>query len=350
MSSFKNLFAKVRFTERRGDERAPVQELDATWGTASEQKHIQIRDISSTGIYLLTDAPWQPGTSVELTLHGHSRFGENSRLQVHLWARAVRLGEDGVGLEFEQEPEDGEAWSNTVAKAAELTGKDDPVRLFRTTKELAFLQHVSPEAEGRILVLLSGRMSREAAERAVEIVLKAEELLVARKCEIRTNVSPTLVLQILEDGPKPDEEETRQLWAELLATSCMAGTDDAENMNMVVLLSEMDALELRVFMAACSKAMQCGWKPGLVFYQDLHVSVDEIKRISHLQDLVSIERVMNHLYGMGMVEQTARPLVCAPIEEVNLTPTLLGLKLYIRCIGQTELPETLERTQLENAS
>lgn len=350
MSSFKSLFTKVRFSERRGDERVSVRELDASCRTASEQKHFRIKDISSTGIYLLTQDRWQPGTNVELTLQGHSRYGDNSRLQVHLWARAVRLGEDGVGLRFEQEPDDGEAWLNTVAKAVGLTGKGDPVRLFRTTKELAFLQRVSPEAEGRVLDLLSNRMSREGAERAIEIVLKAEQLLSSRNCGIRTNVSPTLVLQILEDGPKPDEDQTRHMWAELLATSCAVGTDDMENMNLAVLLSEMDALELRVFIAGCVKAMHAGWKSGLVFCQNLRVPVDEIKRISHLQDLVSIERVMNHLFSMGLLEQTARPLVFGEIEEVNLTPTPLGLKAYARFCGQTELPETLESAELQSAS
>lgn len=350
MPSIRELLTKVRFSERRGESRFPARTLDASWNSGLEQKQLRIKDISPSGVYVLTEDRWQPGTSVHVTLQGHTLNGEDLRLQVRLRARSVRLGEDGVGLRFEQESVNGDGWASAVAKAAALTGKDDPVRLFRMTKELAFLQRVSPLAEGPILKLLSRRMSREGAERAIEMVLKAEDLLTSRNCGIRSDVSPTLVLQILEDGPKPDEQQTRQMWTELLATSCMPGTNDVENMKFAVLLSELDVLEMRVFVAACTKAMRAGWKPGVQFCLNLHCPVDEIRQISRIQDTVSIERVMNHLYGLGLLEQTERPLVFAQIEEVNLTPTVLGLTLYARCTGQLKLPESPECAELQRTS
>ena len=349
MVSLRDMLTKVRFSERRGAMRYSPTELDASWQSGRESSQLKIKDISPTGIYVFTENRWQPGTSLQLTLQGRAVVGENSRLQVRLWARAVRFGEDGVGLSFEQKPVDGDAWAITVAKAAVLSGKDDPVRLLRTAKELAFLFQVSPSAEGRLLEMLSSRMNREGAERAIEMVLKAEELLASRAWEIRTDVSPTLLLQILEDGSKPDEQQTRQMWTELLATSCSVGTDDVESMKYAVLLSELDPPEMRVFLAACSRAMRVGWEPGFKFCRNLHCPVGEIRQISRIQDTVSIERVMNHLYGLGLLEQTERPLVFAQIEEVNLTPTVFGLKLYARCQGELELPESLEPTDLQRA-
>ncbi len=350
MATLKELFTKVRFSERRGDRRSPAGELNVSVGMGPEQKQLRIKDISPTGIYVFTEDRWEPGTSVQVTLHGHTVAGESPRLYVRLQARSVRLGEDGVGLRFEQDPSDGDAWASAVAKAEVLIGKDDPVRLFRMTKDLVFLLHVSPSIGGPVLELLSNKMNREGAERAIEMVLKAEDLLISRNCRIRSDVSPTLVLQILEDGPKPDEQQTRQMWTELLATSCMVGTNDVESMKYAVLLSEMDELEMRVFIAACTRAMRAGWKPGFQFCRNLHCPMDEIRQISRIQDAVSIERIMNHLYGLGLLERTDRPLVFARIEEVNLTPTVLGLTLYARCNGQLELPESLEGSELQRAS
>src|SRR6185437_5222535 len=115
-ASMWNLMRKVGKSERRSDQRAPAPELDASYSTQLEQKNARIKDISATGLYLLTEDPLQPGTDVELTLQkcglaaqeqvladlgGLSSPEENRPPNVHLRAKAVRVGQDGVGVAFD---------------------------------------------------------------------------------------------------------------------------------------------------------------------------------------------------------------------------------------------------------
>lgn len=345
--------------ERRGDQRAPAPELDALYSTELERKKFRIKDISATGLYLLTKDPLRPGTNVELTLQKCSVPKEEDALldlvdqappaEVQLRCKAVRVGEDGVGMAFE--PDSATAnWIRVVGLVVNLTGETDRVRLFRMSKALEFVLRVSPEAEADMLQMVASRMSREQAAKAFDIALLAEEIASARRSALRHGVSAKLVLRILEDGSKVDEEHTRRMWSELLAASCGEDANDVVNLNYAAILSRIDAVQMRIFEAACTLAMQAGWEQGFRFRHDLHRDAEEIKKITHLQNLMAIERDLNHLFELGLVEQTDRPILCELVERVNMTPTFLALKLYARCKGQPEPPEKLEGAELQRAS
>ena len=68
------------------------------WNGAAPAAH-GIRDISSTGVYVVTEERWYPGTLVLMTLQ---RDGgeETSERSISVLTRAVRWGHDGVGLQF----------------------------------------------------------------------------------------------------------------------------------------------------------------------------------------------------------------------------------------------------------
>ncbi len=66
-----------------------------TGGTPAAQ---EVRDISPTGVYIVTTERWYPGTVVRLTLTDRRDPRVERSLTVN--AKAVRFGSDGVGLEF----------------------------------------------------------------------------------------------------------------------------------------------------------------------------------------------------------------------------------------------------------
>lgn len=69
------------------------------WNGAAPKTH-SVRDISATGLYLETEERWYPGTLVLMTLQqteGGEKIAERS---VSVMSRAVRWGNDGVGLQF----------------------------------------------------------------------------------------------------------------------------------------------------------------------------------------------------------------------------------------------------------
>jgi uncharacterized membrane protein (UPF0127 family) len=69
------------------------------WTGASPQAHA-IRDISATGIYIITEERWYPGTLVLMTLTTNGGDDKTDERSIVIQSRAVRWGNDGVGLKF----------------------------------------------------------------------------------------------------------------------------------------------------------------------------------------------------------------------------------------------------------
>lgn len=61
-----------------------------------------IRDISATGLYLLTDERWPIGSQVVMTLQRTDGLDDDSKSPINVKLRVMRWGKDGVGLSFVQ--------------------------------------------------------------------------------------------------------------------------------------------------------------------------------------------------------------------------------------------------------
>ncbi len=59
-----------------------------------------IRDISSSGLYIVTEERWYPGTLVLMTLQRTEGGEQVAERSISVLSRAVRWGQDGVGLQF----------------------------------------------------------------------------------------------------------------------------------------------------------------------------------------------------------------------------------------------------------
>jgi uncharacterized membrane protein (UPF0127 family) len=83
--------------------RAPREQFEGLtafyWTGATPQAHA-IRDISATGIYIITEDRWYPGTLVLMTLTVNGSGDKTEERSIVIQSRAVRWGSDGVGLKF----------------------------------------------------------------------------------------------------------------------------------------------------------------------------------------------------------------------------------------------------------
>ena len=82
------------------------------WNGAAPVAH-GIRDISSSGVYVVTEERWYPGLLVLMTQHGAECGEEADERSIQVHTRAVRWGHDGVGLQFVL-PESQDARSETA--------------------------------------------------------------------------------------------------------------------------------------------------------------------------------------------------------------------------------------------
>jgi len=82
----------------RKAQREQVQGLAAFYFNGGDSTPHAVRDISGTGLYLLTDERWYPGTVIRMTLTDKRNAAQEKSIMVY--ASVMRWGNDGVGLAF----------------------------------------------------------------------------------------------------------------------------------------------------------------------------------------------------------------------------------------------------------
>jgi uncharacterized membrane protein (UPF0127 family) len=86
------------------DQRTALREslpgLAAYYWTGAAPKAHSIKDISSAGLYVITEERWYPGTLILMTLQSAIDGEDNFEHAIAVHSRAVRWGNDGVGLQF----------------------------------------------------------------------------------------------------------------------------------------------------------------------------------------------------------------------------------------------------------
>lgn len=100
MKPWKSCFQRTLSRERREAERQTPRSLVAYyWDGAAPVAH-SIRNASSTGIYLLTEQRWYPGTMITMTLQKANSAETDPDRSITVKTKVVRSGADGVGLAF----------------------------------------------------------------------------------------------------------------------------------------------------------------------------------------------------------------------------------------------------------
>ena len=99
----RNWFPKAFSVERRRSKRHEWPPLIAYDWTGATLVVNGIRDISSTGLYLLTEKVWPLGAMVMLTLQRTDEVEENSENSITVRLRVARWETSGIGLVFDPE-------------------------------------------------------------------------------------------------------------------------------------------------------------------------------------------------------------------------------------------------------
>jgi hypothetical protein len=88
----------------RRTNRRPVPGLVAHFFTGGAPHAHEVRDVSPTGLYVVTTERWYPGTVIRMTITKPDLSLSPSDRSITIQARSVRWGNDGVGLEFVVSP------------------------------------------------------------------------------------------------------------------------------------------------------------------------------------------------------------------------------------------------------
>lgn len=319
----------------RAERRKPDDFIAYYWSN-STLKEDAVKDVSSTGVYIITNERWAPGTIVSLTLQRQGVLERHKGRRITTRARAVRTGEDGVGLAFiVASDHDGRTWDGLVETLVEQAKLKDMAGLVRLAEALKFLGQLCPAGSASIADLVRGRLSSPRLANAVDIALKAQDFLSAHPegSELRGNAY--LVGRILEIGASAEESWLRDFWAGLLVTSCSADGKDESNREYVDLFAELTNIPLRILTVVC-KAARFHAGPGSAI-NSVTCSIDEMVTITGVRE-TQIERDLEKLASFGLIEITDGG---ASEGTISVTPTGSALQLFARCNGIFEVPDEI---------
>jgi hypothetical protein len=293
-----------------------------------------VRDISSSGLYLVTRERWQTGTILTLTLQREGAFDLDPARRITTQAKVVRSGPDGVGLSFLWSKDDPKSrqWETLVECLIEQTRPGDMQSLVRMAEAFAFLGRICPDGVEEIGEWVRTRASSHKVLCAVTIALKAKDLL-ARGSRVQPNasVNPLPAVRVLEVGSGTHEEWLQGFWAGLLISSISPNGTEA-NLEFIDLFSQLTSIPIRIFTVICTKAEKFALQSGSVGAMPLVCDTEELATTVGARG-PQLWRDLE-LVSMQLIEKSASDSPSLLRSSTTcITPTSLALKLFALCNG-----------------
>jgi hypothetical protein len=335
LNQWKTWVKKLGYAEKPRAERRAPEGITARPRNRATAKPATVRDISSTGLQLLTEERWPVGELVSLSVEVE-RLSENpSEPQITVQAKVMRHTGDGVGLRFVlPEGLDPEIWAALLTSAILLEGPKDALYTLKVLRAVLFVSRLC-HAEGReAIMLLGGELDQHRTSKAIEITHRAEDLLDAEPDTDKMRADPKLIKSILKDGSWSDGL-TEQMWAGLLASSCTASGKDDSNKAFAGLVVNISNTQCRIFLSACRKARELGAGTGKSDAGRVTCTPKQMVRLSGMVDVGRIGTDVSRLFNAGVLEKNFDFTSYIPTESFDVTPTPLGMELYQRCKGDS---------------
>ena len=300
--------------------------------TASAPILGRIKQISRTGLYLLTEERWPVGEVISIKLQKEWPPVPPSELQIDIQVRVASHGEDGVGLGFVLPAGlDPGLWEQLVRNADIQTETEHISSIFRLVRTILFLCRLCSSEAQDAIHLLGGELDGSRTRSAVEIALRAEKLLCSEPDSDRKHAHPKIVTSILRDGSWSNDDLMQQLWAGLLFSSCTVEGTDESNHSFVELLVQVTTTQGRILVAGCRKArdLMSGVKGELL--REVIITPEEMIQISGTYDLYRSATDVAYLFNSGLLEKVFDFTSYLPKNSFNITPSSLGLELFRLC-------------------
>ncbi|MFY9939485.1 MAG: PilZ domain-containing protein [Silvibacterium sp.] len=100
MKFFRSCLDWLWTSDRRAAKRHTMPSLAAYYWNGGNSKAHTVRDISLTGLFLVTEERWYPRTLVRVTLQKTDGADDDTQRSITVESMVVRWGSDGVGLEL----------------------------------------------------------------------------------------------------------------------------------------------------------------------------------------------------------------------------------------------------------
>lgn len=307
-------------------ERRATENFVAYWWDGERVREEVVRDVSTTGVFVCTSEKWPQGKTVWVTMQRRGPLEVLPERRMTAQLKAMRPLADGVGCMFVSvaEPEE-RAWEELVEHAAAVTGVPDMAGYAKVVAAVAFLHQICPDRT--VLGLLRERLSSLRLKRALEMLHVAADLVRAEEEAEQLRVPQRLLEQILEAGSDAQEGAMGARWATLLARSCATAGKDASLGRVIEVMSSLTDAPLVVLADASERARQGEMKPGPACAAKVTMTLAELMVLTGLRE-IPVQKSVQQLAELGLLEQAERPLVTEPTAKVDVTPSAFGLWTY----------------------
>lgn len=299
-----------------------------------------VRDIGSTGAYLVTDERLPAGTLLSLTVLLEGPLDVNSPRRLTSLARVAHLSEDGIDIEFiAPASQDEQRWASLIERLVKQIQPSEMLPFLTLVEAMRFLCRICPQAAEDFAQLFCDRLGSHKVANAVDIIGKARNMLGSQTDggELRVDTAP--VLRILEVGSGSDEGWVRDNWAGLLSTCCRMEGDKDADLSFVNLFGQLTQTQIRIINTICDKFREIRSQNGLPQQNLSAFKTEELASSMGLRG-AQTERDIQVLCHVGLLKKGAdHSLILLPSDTIDVAPTERALELYYRCQGRRGAPE-----------
>lgn len=197
----------------------------------------------------------------------------------------------------------------------------------------AFLSRICLPAAEEFGFLLRDRVSSWRINNQLRMLQKSEEKY-KRISQESLHAHPRLVASILDHSAWTDAADLHDMWAGLLASSCTPDGKDESNLIFVNILAQLTAVQGNIIKHCCETAQKGVSKGGWIHAEEYFLELPELEEIVGINDFHRLDRELDHLRALGIMEGGFMP----DSKLARLTPSPLGLQMYVRCQGYTGSP------------
>jgi len=204
-----------------------------------------------------------------------------------------------------------------------------------------FLSLACKPALGEIGQMAQDKVRFWRLNNTIKMLEKAKGKLDFQNDRFELKSHPRIGLSIIENSSLIDNDYVLELWAGLFASSCTIDGQDDENLIFVDILKSLTTAQAKIIQYAVDNSRKILFPNGLVTTDgNLKVHVDELKKITSIDNVHRIDRELDSLKNIGLIPALWGGFDPEGPELVaNICPTYLALSLYIRCQGSSLDPD-----------
>lgn len=209
-----------------------------------------------------------------------------------------------------------------------------------------FLSLVCKPALEELGILLQDKVRNWRLINVVKMLEKAQGILTYENHSLELKSHPRVAISIIEKSSYIDDKTLQEMWAGLFASSCNISVQDDENLIFVDLLQRLTFSQAKILNYSIINCRKILYTNGLVLTDKFTVHCNQIKKISGITDIHGIDRELDYLRILGLIDEQSGGFNVYEDLVANLQPTYLALSLYIKCQGSSDNPDIFWKDEI----